>query len=44
MYDGSSHKLNVGLCSGGSRGGPQGPGLPLTKIFLKNKKVKFDKN
>ena len=25
------------------RGGPQGPGPPL-KIFLKNKKVKFDKN
>ena len=25
-------------------GGPQGPGPPLTKIFKKNKTVKFDKN
>src|SRR6218665_341934 len=32
------------VCSGGSRGRAPGARAPLTKIFKKNKKVKFDKN
>ena len=44
VYNIKCSQMQTPVYSGGSRGRAPGARAPLTKIFFKNKKVKFEKN